>query len=292
MKILPSGLQEHLDSGATTMCYCWEVTRKDDVVLGFTEHDNPLSFGGVDFLASTGFTASRINQTLGLAVDNLNIAGLLDSSVLTEDDLASGLYDNAGVTLYWVNWADIDQRIVVSRGTIGEVRREESQFSAEFRSLSQKLQQRTGRIYQRYCDAVLGDSRCKINLASSTYKGSGTVTSASGRSIQASGLDAYEGGWFTAGVITFTSGANDGLSFEVKGHGTTDITLWTLPFKPILLGDTFDITAGCQQDSDTCRVKFNNIVNFQGFPFIPGNDVMQDYPVRGSGGMDGGSLFK
>jgi uncharacterized phage protein (TIGR02218 family) len=205
--------------------------------------------------------------------------------------LAAGKYDNAEVILYWVNWQEVTQRITIARGNVGEVKRHETAFTAEFRSMAALLNQRTGRTYQRYCDATLGDARCKIDLTSSTYKGTGTITSASGRSLVVSGLGAYAAGWFVYGVLTFTSGNNNGQKFEVKGHSAGSLTLWTLPPKPVLNGDTFSITAGCSQDSSTCKTKFNNIVNFQGFPFIPGNDVIQNYPVNGEGGLDGGSLF-
>lgn len=292
MKLLPAPLQAHLDTGATTMCFCWKVARKDGVVQGFTEHDVNLTFDSITFLASSGFTASQISQTLGLSVDNLTLQGILDSSTLNEDDLAAGLYDNAEVILYWVNWGDVTQRITMARGSIGEVKRQELAFTAEFRSLAHLLNQRTGRTYQRYCDAVLGDARCKVNLNLAAYKGTGTITSAAGRNLVVSGINSFTAGWFIGGVLEFTSGTNDGQKFEVKGHSLGKLTLWNLPTKPVLNGDGFTVTAGCSQDSTVCRTKFNNIQNFQGFPFIPGNDIIQQYPVAGEGGWDGGSLFR
>ena len=49
MKTLPLALQAHLDSGATTLAWCWRIERSDGVVFGFTDHDRELSFGGVTF---------------------------------------------------------------------------------------------------------------------------------------------------------------------------------------------------------------------------------------------------
>jgi uncharacterized phage protein (TIGR02218 family) len=60
--------------------------------------------------------------------------------------------------------------------------------------------------------------------------------------------------------------------------------------EPIALGDTFAVTAGCDKRFPTCRDRFNNTVNFRGFPHIPGNDFVVSYPNAGEPGLDGGSL--
>src|SRR5262245_59805600 len=64
MKSLPAPLQSHLDTGATTLAWCWRVTRNDGTHLGFTDHDRDLAFDGTVFEASTGFTASEIKDAL------------------------------------------------------------------------------------------------------------------------------------------------------------------------------------------------------------------------------------
>ena len=46
MRILPSTLQAHLESGATTLATCWRIARKDGAVFGFTDHDRALDVGG------------------------------------------------------------------------------------------------------------------------------------------------------------------------------------------------------------------------------------------------------
>jgi len=47
-----TGVQAHLDTGATTLARAWAVTRADCVVLGFTDHDRYLEFEGIVFLAA------------------------------------------------------------------------------------------------------------------------------------------------------------------------------------------------------------------------------------------------
>ena len=296
VKTLSSGLQAHLDGRATKMCYCWKVTRNDGLVQGFTDHDNVLTFGGVTYEASSGFTATQFAASTGLAVDNLEVEGALSSDSINEDDLAAGHYDNAKVEVYWVNWSNVAQRHIVSRGFIGEVKRAGVMFQAELRGLSNALQQKTGRKYQRYCNAVVGDARCGINLANVAYRGSGAVDIASSsRTFTATGLGGFSDDWFTAGVVNWQTGANAGQSMEVKLHnftnGTVSIELWqAMPFE-IVAGDTFTVTVGCKQDAATCNSKFSNIANFRGFNLIPGPDMLLFYPKQGDDDLDGGSLF-
>lgn len=296
MKAIGSPLQAHLDGGATTMAYCWKVTRTDGAIQGFTEHDRDLTFNSVTYIASSGFTATQVEASLGLAVDNLNVDGALSSDTINDDDIASGLYDNAEIELYWVNWADVTQLVLISKGSIGEVQRMKTAFSAELRSQSDKMAQKVGRTFQRFCDASLGDARCTIDLTASTMHGTGTVSSLqNARTMVCSGLGAFVDDWFSLGYLTFTSGLNDGIKMDVKLHTVTasavTVELWfRAPFN-ISATDTFAIVAGCRKDSGTCINKFNNIINFQGFNFIPGNDILTAYPIQGAPNQNGGSIF-
>lgn len=297
MKTLPTALQAHLDDGATTMCFAWRVTRKDGTVQGFTDHDEPLTFDGTTFEAEAGFTASQMQSALGLSVDNLELVGGFRSDYISETDLIAGAYDDADVELFWVNWADTSQRVVAMAGNIGEVKQNGIQFTAELRSLTHRLNQKVGRKYQRTCDAVFCDvgqsvARCKLNAATFTF--SGTVTSVTSPSaFIVSGL-AQADDYFSRGLLTWTSGNNDGNTADVRTHtndgASVGIDLWTPQVGTIQVGDTFDILAGCKQTADVCKSKFNNLDNFQGFPHMPGEDVITKYAKQGDEDNDGGAL--
>jgi uncharacterized phage protein (TIGR02218 family) len=49
------------------------------------------------------------------------------------------------------------------------------------------------------------------------------------------------------------------------------------------------LEAGCDKRAETCRLKFDNFLNFRGFPHIPGEDWLSSYPVS-AGNNDGGGL--
>jgi len=295
VKTFPPGLQDHLDTGATTLAWCWKVERRDGTILGFTDHDLDLAFDGVTFAAATGFTASEVVSSLGLAVDNLEVEGALAAAAITEADLAAGLYDGATVELWRVNWADAAQRVLMRKGALGEVSRGELAFTAELRGLAHALQQATGRTFQRLCDADLGDGRCGLNVDAPEFKGIGSVDMVSDdRVLMVSGLSGFSDNWFRFGKLAWTSGANAGRIGEVKGHAkgsAVTLTLWQRAPSPIAAGDGFTVTAGCDKTLTTCRARFDNIANFRGFPHMPGNDRAFAYVVGESGENDGGSFF-
>jgi uncharacterized phage protein (TIGR02218 family) len=286
MKTLPPALAAHLATGATTLCWCWRLSRRDGVRLGFTDHDRPVTFDGTTFEAATGFTASEIKDTIGLNVDNLEVTSALTSDHLAEADLAGGFYDDAAVEIFRVNWADPAQRVLMRSGSLGEVRRSGIAFSAEIRGLAHYLQQPKGRLYQYTCDADLGDTRCGINRSSPATQGHGSITTIiSPRSVTATGLAAYASSWFTRGLLTFTSGAALNQAIEIKSHtvspaGITTLELWSPARLPLTIGQSFTLTAGCDKHLTTCRNKFANAVNFRGFPTMPGNDFMIAGPTN------------
>ena len=144
---------------------------------------------------------------------------MLKSSTLNDDDLAAGLFDNAGIEIFRVNWQDTDQRLLVRAGSLGEVTRGELGFRAEVRGLAHELQQPKGRLFQFGCDADVGDSRCGVDLDQAAFKGTGAVTTVTTqRVLDVSGLGSFANDWFTRGLLTWTSGNNAGRKMEVKLH--------------------------------------------------------------------------
>ncbi|MBK3396416.1 DUF2163 domain-containing protein [Methylobacterium ajmalii] len=294
MKILSPSLAASLASGVTTLCQCWIVTRTDGLRLGFTDHDEDLVVDGVTCSAESGATGTAVEQGTGLSADNLEIVGALTSGRLAESELARGLFDGAAVAVWRVDWASPDDRVLILSGTVGEVSRGPTAFTAEVRGLADRLNQPRGRVYQRSCDALLGDARCGVDAGAAAIRGAGTVaTVRSARSVTASGLAAYVSRWFEAGRLVWTSGANAGAAVEVRAHGLAgglaSLDLWEPMPAPISPGDTFQVVAGCDKSLASCRDKFANVLNFRGFPDLPGNDYAVAYAVQGADN-DGGRL--
>jgi uncharacterized phage protein (TIGR02218 family) len=293
VRTIPSALQAKLDSGITTLCRCWLITRSDAVCQGFTDHDEDVVLGAVTCRAGTGLTGSEATQKYGLAVDSSELSGALADDSLNEDDLAAGRYDAAAVELWLVDWSEPSLCVLLAKGSLGEVKREGAAFTAEVRGLSERLAQDSGRLYSATCSADLGDARCTVDLTDAAFRGTGAVVAVSATStFSASGLDDFDDGWFSAGKLSFSSGANAGLSVEIKRHrkdGAVSLDLWQAMAEPLQAGDEFTVTAGCDKRFPTCHDRFDNVVNFRGFPQIPGNDFVVSYPVQGAPGNDGKS---
>jgi len=280
MKTISTALATHIAGEVTTLTTCWLLTRRDTTVFGFTDHDKDIVFDGVTYKAATGFSPSAIQNTGSLAVDNLDVEGMLSSGSITEADILAGLYDYAEIEVFQVNYNDLTQgSLQLRRGWIGEVSFYKQQFVAEVRGLTQVLSQTMGELYSASCRAALGDSRCKINLAAggNTVTGAATSVVSNIQFIDSARTEASD--IFTFGTIRFTSGANNNLSMEVKEYLYTtgiggQITL-ALPLpNPMLTGDAYSLTKGCNKTLATCFSRFNNVVNFRGEPLVPGLDRM------------------
>ena len=289
MKNLNEDLAAHLAGGTTTLAWCWKLTRRDGTVFGFTDHDGDIAFDDLTYEAAAGISASAMENHAALETDNLEVEGALSSLRIDEADLIAGLYDDAEVELWRVNWAAPVERVMMRKGHLGEVTRTGKTFRAELRGLAHRLNEPRGRLFQYACDADLGDARCGVSLSAAT----GEVTGAEdNRTLSVTGLDGFESGRFTRGKIVFTAGANEGVAAEVKRHaaagGEVVLELWQTPPRTFEAGDTFEVMPGCDKSFATCREKFSNGTNFRGHPHMPGNDYVLAGVTEG-GKHDGAS---
>lgn len=282
MKTLAPGLQAHLDTGTTTLAWCWKITRTDGAVFGFTDHDLGVEIAGTRFEPESGFAASELRAGDDLSVDAQDAEGVLRSDVITETDILDGRWDNAAVEVWRVNWQATSERVLMRRGNLGEIRRGRLAFVAEVRSLAHWLNQPVGRTFQGYCDADLGDARCGVTLATPALTASGSVTAVTGdRSFTAPGLAGFAPGHFDRGLLTWVSGLNAGRRAEVASHAGAALALLEAPLRGIAPGDGYTVSAGCDRQFATCRDRFGNAVNFRGFPHMPGEEAVLRYPNRG-----------
>ncbi len=287
--------QALLDGGATTICRCWRLVRKDGVSFGFTDHDRDLEFGGQVYLAGSGMDASALESSTGLSVDNGQAVGALSAVGLQDADILAGKFDRAEVVQWLVNWDDVAVREMVFRGSLGEIRRGVGAFEVELRSLAEGLNRPLGRGYVPSCDAVLGDARCGVDLGIAGRVETLSVLSVvNARRVLVDAVVAADAGWFANGHMRWVSGGNAGVVSIVKvdaaGVDFRDVELWEELRAPVEVGDVAELVVGCDKRHGTCGPKFGNLLNFRGFPTIPGEDWVTDFP-RSDGQNTGGSLF-
>ena len=290
MRAVPEALATDLASGVTTLAYIWRVERRDGKVFAFTDHDCPLPFDNLTATPMQSVSAGVIEKSVGLSADSASITGALSSAAITEDDLARGRWDSARVDLYRVNWIAPAQRVHVFAGRIGEVRRGAQAFEAELRGLQAGLNVPIGRVFSRFCDADLGDARCGVDLDTVDMCGEGEITEVLGtHAFKAVGLADFAETWFARGRIVWADETQSEIAVHRRDGDVAVLEL--IDPAPLEVGAVFTVFAGCDKRVETCRARFANVVNFRGFPHMPGNDALQAGPAAGER-LDGGSRLR
>ena len=267
----------------------WKITRTDGITFAFTTHDEPVKWMGLTYTPCDSLKASAADSGIlsaGGGVGDSAVNGILSDDSITEHDLANGLFDGATVEVWLVPWdqstyaADQPQRLTA--GLLGKTSQGGLTYTAEMLTPGSKLTTRPLlEAYTPACRWDLGDGRCPVDLealrVASTVTGieaKNAFSRATFRRFFDTGLTEPDG-YFDFGVLTWTTGDNAGLSSEVKEYGGGMITLWNAMPSEIQAGDQYTIVPGCNKTREDHTVKFGlNMVDFGGFPDIPGQDVL------------------
>lgn len=285
MKSISTALSTHLDGEVTTLASCWKIVRRDGREFFFTDHDRDIVFEGDTYEAESSYDRTAIQSNGDFGVDNLDVAGILDSEKIKDTELRSGLFNRADVYIFIVNWKDPSQgALKVRRGWFGEVSLlGNGTFTTEIRGLAQALSHNFIEVYASECRADFCDSRCKLNIAD--YEIATTVDTVISRSsfnlptgftVPTQGLD--------YGTVTFVDGENAGRVVEIIGYNTTSrqIDLFEGVSYDIVAGTNIKVAPGCNGSLDRCKF-YGNVVNRRAEDYVPGNDELMSYPDANSG---------
>lgn len=254
-----------------TLATCFRVERRDGTIFRFTDHDQDLVVDGETYSASTGYTRTANTQNADMSVDDCSVEGVLSSDAITEHEMRTGVWDYAAVQIFAVDWTSLAAgRIRMKKGRLGEIScDQDGKFQTELRGLTEYLSQTLGEVYSPECRAMLGDSRCKVDLTPFTFTGTITAVTLSDTFVTDISQAA---GYFNGGVLEFTSGLNSGVRREVLSYSGGGFWLFPQPPTTPSIGDTVKAVVGCDHTRETCINQFNNIVNYRGEPFVPGDD--------------------
>lgn len=246
--------------------------------LAYTNSEITFAFGGVTYLGNNVLIDGlKYKASVGLEVDSQQVTVAARSTDLVGSApflqaMRNGAFDGAEVTRYRVFWSDVIGGTLVDGvilfkgrfGKIDKIGRTQAQFTVNSDLILLDIDMPRN-LYQATCLHTTYDSGC--TLVASAFTTDGTVGSGSTASvINWSGASLN----FQQGVLTFTSGVNDGVSCDVNSAvASTSLTLgYPLQSVPAS-GDTFSVTCGDDHTPGTCKSKFNNLVNFRGFPYVP-----------------------
>lgn len=283
MKTRSVALAAHQERETTSLTQCLRVESKFGLVRGVNMTSRSFDYLGETYNAREGVNPAAIESSADGAVQNTEVTGFLSEDFATEEEIVGGIWDNAFVSLFEVNYRDLSMgHMGLQSGWLGQISAGRTMFNAELRSLAQALQQQLGDVYSPMCRAKLGDSMCKVDVEA--LRVASTLTAVATRRTFTDTARGEASDWFGAGLLTVLEGPYAGMLAEIHGFVAGVYTLaLPLPFDP-WVGMSYSVIPGCRKRHERgglypagvsdCRDKFDNVVNFQGEPpsMFPGNN--------------------
>lgn len=248
-------------------------------VYRYTSADIDLTVGANTFLsAACGvmFKRGRTRVVIGVEVDTLEVTfqasatgQLLGTSFLAA--VHNGALDGARLKLervFMPTWGDTSAgTLVLFSGRVAESSFSRTEARVTVKSDLELLNIKMPRnLYQPACVHTLFDSGC--GLSKSGHAVTGIVLNSS-TALVVNCNHGQAAGYFDRGVVSFTGGANAGVTRNVKSYTPGVLSLnYPLPHVPVY-GDTISVYPGCDKKQATCSGKFGNVASFRGFPYIP-----------------------
>lgn len=122
------------------------------------------------------------------------------------------------------------------------------------------------RNYQAQCPHVLYGVACGLNQLS--HQTTDTVSVISGNTVSVPAVSGFADDYFKGGFLQFYTQAGLGQVRFITEH-TSDVLTLVAPITELSVGDSVNVFPGCKHTLDDCTNKFNNLVNYGGFPYVP-----------------------
>lgn len=268
-----------------TVATFWRVLRRDGVTLGFATHDRDLWFDDVLHRAAPGLTPSAIRRSADLQPDSAEVEGALSHEAITSADLRIGRYDGARILIGLVDWETLE-RAVIYRGAIEGLAEEAGRFTAELASRKAELQLDPVPRTSPTCRAEFCGPGCALSGARFDHL---AILTHHDLADDAVTFDlAVPAANFVGGTLRWLDGSSAGLRAVVAGVSGEALIL-DQPLDTVLpAGIPAILREGCDRTLTTCAARFGNALNFQGEPFLPGNDQVSRYASPRGGGPGAG----
>lgn len=269
------------------------LTLLDGTIVRYTNFETDVTLSGTVYSSSkTGnpaFEYEGLEQKIGVEVDEARVelwataVNLVEGTAILEA-FGQGLFDAAAVTLQRVlmpnpndgsiprpiNFDTTAGAVTLMQGTLSDITAlDRTHVAFDVKSKKELLNRPfPAHVYQPSCRWDLYGAGCTLNKTS--FQVSGTVAAGAVQQLFNTNLTNVDN-YFDQGLITFTSGQNNGITRTVRLylHASGQVLLFLpLPFAPAN-GDTFHIYPGCAKTMSVCQNTFANLINFGGFPFVP-----------------------
>lgn len=278
MKSLPAGLITLTESitDAITLSVALKFTIGNGTVYRINDSGKDLTINSEVYNYLPGYSHSNISTSLNSQIDNFDVTMPYINSNFKQLTMMGAL-KNAPVEIYIADWTTPTTYRLEKKMKVGEYTCEDRQLSLTLIGIKSNLDTKVGFRCTKTCQVDLGSSDCTINLAGFTTTGSVTSIT-SNRQFADSGLGSFVDNYFQYGLLTWTSGNNNGWSFVVKQSASVakSFVLYKDTFFNITIGDDYSVYAGCNKSKVHCEDKFNNLINFRdgGGNLLPNPDKL------------------
>ncbi|QED22937.1 phage BR0599 family protein [Candidatus Deianiraea vastatrix] len=139
-----------------------------------------------------------------------------------------------------------------------------NQIDIFFTDISSNIDNAIGDFFSPVCTSDFGDERCKKDLSENTFIAS--VIDVINVNKIVTNIEKQDD-FFLGGYLQI---ANNQKQFKTRiiSHKTNTISV--LSAYNFNIGDTINLIQPCEKTVSACK-KFNNIINFRGYPFIKNN---------------------
>ena len=280
MRTISTALQTVLNTGGPfVVADLFTITLTNGTVLRWTTNETPLTIGANTFVVGPPVERDKAKWSMGLNVDQLTLTIL--------DDGSQTINGQALVVAAWQKFFDYAQ-IEIDRfisdswtntavgavswfiGYVGQISLQGKTIEITVESPLAMLKATFPRTYVLpSCANTLYDGVCSILAANFTYAGTvGAAPTATSFPLTLSGGNLPDGS-FQGGILKFTGGVNDGQTRTVKSYVGGVITLVYPLYAVPAAGDGVSAIFGCDKTRATCTSRFNNLVHYRGFPYVP-----------------------
>jgi uncharacterized phage protein (TIGR02218 family) len=264
------------------------VTFKNgSLVFRYTNAVFPFSIGASTY-NPLAYKRSRFAQSKDSDDNNITLtaAGDMEVAQLFNGIMTSNI---TTVTIERIHRDDADEQVQVAwRGRVVAINHKNAMVDLLLQPITHGGESTPRDVFSALCNAFLFDTPgCRLLRADWSFNGTidgisvdGMDITINGARVQAAALDTAQGGptgpltsgeldlYWQGGYLQLLNGE---VRDVVEGNiaGDPDVVRLDQPFRAIATSDLVTLYAGCDLTRQTCHKKFDNVLNFQGYPDIP-----------------------
>lgn len=247
----------------------YQIKRIDKKIFYFNQSNQDIFFDGNKYLAAYSKDLS-INQDF--KESNLKFEAALMHEYINMQDILNGLYDNAVVYSFLVDFSiDVNQqkKMFLQRGLVTQVKIfDQDKFWFEVKGFSELVDCNINQRYSLNCRADFGDYRCGVDLTKYYYYG--VISMVIGEKTFFDENCIFDDAYFENGSLVLLDSLYGNWRTKIQFYFNKTFELYVPPHFALKKDIKFLAIPGCDKTIQMCGGRFKNAVNFRGEPFIPG----------------------